>query len=168
MILAVDAQYSKNEAIAGGVVFEHWQDERPQKECVSLIERVADYESGKFFKRELPCILKLLADHHLQPECILVDGYVYLDGFSVAGLGKYLYDALAGCTSVIGVAKKAYKSIDPRFEIYRGNSRKPLYVTAVGIEVEQAKGYVLSMHGKNRLPTIIKRVDQICRGFRAS
>ena len=31
MILAVDVQYSNNNAVAGGVVFEHWQDERPQK-----------------------------------------------------------------------------------------------------------------------------------------
>jgi len=164
MILAVDVQYSKNDAIAGGVVFEHWQDEGAQKECTSVIEGVARYEPGKFFKRELPCILKLIAEHGLQPDCIVVDGYVFLDGFSEAGLGKYLYDTLDGRASVIGVAKKRYRNIDSKYEVFRGRSRKPLYVTAVGIDVEQAKENVLAMHGKNRLPTILKRVDQICRG----
>jgi deoxyribonuclease V len=155
MILAVDVQYSKNNAVAGGVVFEHWQDEREQKEFVSLIKGVAGYEPGKFFKRELPCILKLIAEHHLQPDCIVIDGFVFLD------------DALYGKVLVIGVAKKRYQNIDSKYEIYRGSSRKPLFVTAIGIDIEQAKRNILAMHGKFRLPTLIKRVDQICRGMRA-
>jgi deoxyribonuclease V len=167
MILAVDVQYSKNNSIAGGVVFEHWQDERAQKEFISLIKGVAGYEPGKFFKRELPCILKLIAEHHLQPYCIVIDGFVFLDGISEAGLGKYLYDALDSNVIVIGIAKKRYKNIDSKYEIYRGSSRKPLYVTAIGIDIEQAKRNVLAMYGRFRLPTMIKRVDQICRGIRA-
>jgi deoxyribonuclease V len=164
MILAVDVQYTKNEAIAAGVLFEHWQDERAQKEYLSRIEGVAGYEPGKFFKRELPPILKLIEEHHLQPDCILVDGFVFLDGFAGAGLGKHLYDALGGKVAVIGVAKKQYKDLDAGYEVRRGRSRRPLYVTAVGIEVEEAKGHILSMHGSNRLPTLIKRADQVCRG----
>ena len=166
MILAVDVQYSENNGVAAGVLFENWQDEKTLKECVSLIEGVAGYEPGKFFKRELPCILKLIAEYHLKPEIIIVDGYVFLDGFSKAGLGKHLFDALNGEISVVGIAKKRFKDIDSRFEVYRGNSRKPLYITAVGIDLEQAKRNVRAMHGENRLPTLIKRVDQICRGFR--
>jgi deoxyribonuclease V len=164
MILAVDVQYTKNEAIAAGILFEHWQDERAQKEYLSRIEGVAGYEPGKFFKRELPPILKLIEEHHLQPDCILVDGFVFLDGFAAAGLGKHLYDALGGRVAVIGVAKKHYKDLDAGYEVRRGRSRRPLYVTAVGIEVEEAKGHILSMHGSNRLPTLIKRADQLCRG----
>jgi deoxyribonuclease V len=167
MILAVDVQYSENNAVAAGVLIENWQDEKAQKECVSLIEGVAGYEPGNFFKRELPCILKLIAEHRLKPEIIIVDGYVFLDGFSKAGLGKHLYDALNGEVSVVGIAKKRFKDIDSRFEVYRGSSRKPLYVTAVGMDLEQAKRNVSSMHGENRLPTLIKRADQLCRGFRA-
>jgi hypothetical protein len=34
---------------------------------------------------------------------------VYLDGFSEAGLGKYLYDALKGEVSVVGMAKSDSK-----------------------------------------------------------
>ena len=109
--------------------------------------------------------LKLIEKHHLQPDCILVDGYVFLDGIAEAGLGKHLYDALGGRVAVIGVAKKRYKEIDPRFEVRRGRSRRPLYVTAVGMEVDEARGHILSMHGRNRLPTLIQRADQICRGI---
>jgi deoxyribonuclease V len=167
MILAVDVHYSENNGVAAGVLFENWQDEKAQKECVSLIEGVAGYEPGNFFKRELPCVLKLIAEHHLKPEIIIVDGYVFLDGFSKTGLGKHLYDALNGEVAVVGIAKKRFKDIDARFEVYRGSSRKPLYVTAVGIDLEQAKRNVRTMHGVNRLPTLIKRVDQISRGLSA-
>lgn len=166
MILAVDVHYSENSAVVAGVVFKSWQDEDSQKEYVSLMDEVADYEPGKFFKRELPCILKLIENYHLKPECIVVDGFVFLDDFSKAGLGKHLFDALNGEVSVIGIAKKRYKDIDSQFEVYRGDSRRPLYVTAVGIETQQAKRNVVTMHGNNRLPTLIKRVDQICRGIK--
>jgi len=165
MILAVDVQYSNNNAVAGGVVFESWQDEKAQKECTSLIEGVVRYEPGKFYKRELPCILKLIEEHHLKPETIVVDGYVFLDGCSKAGLGKYLYDVLNGEVAVVGVAKRRYQYMGAPYEVYRGTSSRPLYVTAVGMDIEEAKENVLAMHGTHRLPILIKRVDQICRGI---
>jgi deoxyribonuclease V len=166
MILAVDVHYSGHKATVAGVVFENWPDEAPQKEYVSLMEGVADYEPGKFFKRELPCLLKLIADYALKPDFVIVDGYVFLDGHSKAGLGKHLYDALNGETAVVGVAKKPFKAMNVRYEVYRGTSSKPLYVTAVGIELAQAKERVRMMHGQHRLPTLLKRVDRICRGLR--
>lgn len=166
MILAVDVHYSADKATVAGVVFENWPDEAPQKEYISLMDGVADYEPGKFFKRELPCLLKLIADYALKPDCIIVDGYVFLDGYSKAGLGKHLYDALNGEVAVIGVAKKPFKDIDARYEVCRGTSSNPLYVTAVGIELAQAKERVRGMHGQHRLPTLLKRVDLICRDLR--
>lgn len=162
----MDVQYSENNAKVAGVAFENWSDEKAQTEYVSLFEGVEEYEPGNFFKRELPCILKLLAEHHLEPECIVVDGFVFLDGYSNAGLGKHLYDALNGKTSVVGVAKKRFKDIDPIFEVYRGGSDRPLYVTTVGLELEQAQENIRRMHGQHRLPTLIKRVDQVCRDIR--
>lgn len=165
MIVAVDVQYTQDQAIAAGVLFDGWQDAEPLEECVSMIENVAAYEPGKFFKRELPCLLQLLAEHRLHPDCIVVDGYVYLDGVSRAGLGKHLYDALGG-VPVVGVAKKRYADIGPQFEVFRGASGRPLYVTSVGLELEHAKESVRAMHGAHRLPTLLKRVDQICRGMR--
>jgi len=166
MILAVDVQYSENHATVAGVVFEDWQDATPEMELASTVEGIADYQPGQFYKRELPCILKLIEENELELECIVVDGFVYLDDSGKAGLGKHLFDALNGKVPVIGVAKKLFKGIGSQHEVYRGTSNKPLYVTAAGINVNQAKEYIRSMHGKYRLPTLLKRVDQVCRGIR--
>jgi deoxyribonuclease V len=38
-----------------------------------------------------------------------------------------------------------------------------LYITAEGIELETAKEYIHAMQGDFRLPTLLKRVDQLCR-----
>jgi len=168
MILAVDVHYTENRAKVAGVAFENWEDRFPQREYVSSIESVAEYEPGMFFQRELPCILQLVAEHELRPKIIIVDGYVYLDGHSKAGLGKHLYDALHGEVIVIGIAKKSFKGIDRRYRVYRGNSKKPLYVTAVGLEIDQAREHVRKMHGKHRLPSLIKRADQVCKGIGSS
>lgn len=77
MILAVDVQYLKSGAVAAGLQFEDWSDEAPAGEYVSVIDTVAPYEPGQFYKRELPCILALLQEHSLSPSTIVVDGYVY-------------------------------------------------------------------------------------------
>jgi deoxyribonuclease V len=164
MILAVDVRYSEKHAAVAGVVFVGWRDEYPEMEFVSFTEVPAAYEPGQFYKRELPCILKLIQENKLHPECIIVDGFVYLDGFSKAGLGKHLYDALGGKVPVIGVAKNHFRGIGSEYEIHRGTSNKPLYVTAAGIDLNKAKEYIRSMHGKYRQPTLLKRVDQVCRG----
>jgi deoxyribonuclease V len=164
MILAVDVHYSVNHATVAGVVFHTWTDETPEMELACNVEVIADYQPGQFYKRELPCILKLIEASGVQPECIVVDGLVYLDGSSKAGLGRHLFDALGGKIPVVGVAKKLFKGISPRHEIYRGASAKPLYVTAVGIDLKQAKEYICNMHGKYRQPTLLKWVDRLCRG----
>ena len=49
--------------------------------------------------------------------------------------------------------------------IYRGDSAKPLFVTAVGMTLEEAKAHIASMHGEHRIPTLLRRVDQLCRGI---
>lgn len=125
MILVVDAHYSADKAMVAGVVFENWPNETPQKEYVSLMEGVADDEPGRFFKRELPCLLKLIVDYALKPDCMIVDGYVFLDGHSKAGLGKHLYDALNGETAVMGVTKKPFKDIDARMKFIGGRAAIP-------------------------------------------
>ena len=165
MILAIDVKYSEHHSAVAGVGFADWADDAPAVELVSFLEVPAAYQSGQFYKRELPCILKLLEEHELQPECIVVDGFVYLNGCSKPGLGRHLYDALDGKVPVIGVAKNPFKGIGPEYEVYRGTSKKPLYVTAVGIDTDKAKELIRTMHGKDRRPTLLKRVDQLCRSL---
>ncbi len=88
MILAVDLDYHESSATVAGISFDEWDDEESNEIHVSYMEGVADYIPGSFYKRELPCILSLLREHKLNPDIIVIDGYVYLDGVSEPGLGK--------------------------------------------------------------------------------
>ena len=48
-------------------------------------------------------------------------------------------------------------------EVYRGKSKKPLFITSVGIELEQAKQHIQSMAGKDRFPLLLKQADILSR-----
>jgi deoxyribonuclease V len=64
---------------------------------------------------------------------------------------------------VIGVAKTAFANIGDEYKLLRGQSASPLYVTSVGMPLAEAKAAIQSMHGEFRIPTHLKRVDQLCR-----
>ena len=166
-ILAIDVAYEADTAVAAGILFENWEDDRSRQNFISEISEIDSYVPGEFYKRELPCILKLLEQHEIHPDCIVVDGLVYLDGVGKAGLGKYLFDALERKTAVIGVAKNSFRNIPSEFALCRGKSKKPLFVTSAGIDIGVAKKLIANMHGNFRLPTLLKQVDQLCRGRRS-
>ncbi len=163
MILAVDVDYRESKAVAAGVLFQNWKDPEPCAELVAPIVAVAEYEPGQFYKRELPCVLELLQQLEQLPEFIVIDGYVYLDGNKKPGFGKHLYEALDKKPVIIGVAKSRFKGTPAEAEIFRGGSKRALYVTAVGISETEAKGFIMRMHGEHRIPTILKRVDQLSK-----
>jgi deoxyribonuclease V len=100
----------------------------------------------------------------LQPDLILIDGYVWLDENEI-GLGVYLYNELGGKIPVIGVAKSKFKTHSKVKEVFRGNSHTPLYVSSIGIDLVEATQNIKNMHGSFRLPTLLKKVDQLCRGI---
>jgi deoxyribonuclease V len=160
-LLAIDVGYSTCGAKAAGVEFDDWTAAEPISTWTSETGEAEAYIPGEFYKRELPCILRLLSDHQLQPDCIVVDGFVYLDGFSKPGLGKHLFNALAGGIPIIGVAKTVYAGIPHRFQVIRAKSKRPLFVTSEGIDVETAKELVRSMHGSHRIPTLLKIADRL-------
>lgn len=166
MILAVDVHYENTTAVVAGIGFARWTDKAPETSYVSTIEQTGGYIPGQFYKRELPCILRLLDEHQLSPTHILIDGYVYLDGHSRPGLGKHLYDALSGKVKIIGVAKNPFKGIPAEYTLYRGSSAKPLYITCAGMMPTEAKSRIAAMHGPYRIPTLLKTVDQLCRTLR--
>ncbi|SFM79766.1 endonuclease V [Nitrosomonas communis] len=163
MILALDVHYDNHNGLVAGIAFKQWTDAEPDKMYATRIEQVGDYVAGQFYKRELPGILKLLSEHGLQPEYIVIDGYVYLDGYAKPGLGKHLYDALHGNVKVIGVAKKRFAGISETYALYRGKSKQPLYITSAGEALSAAKLHILSMHSIYRIPTMLKKVDQLSR-----
>ena len=162
MIACLDVDYRERVAYAAGLAFHNWSDATPATEKVIPVVGVHPYQPGQFFRRELPCLLAVLGE--LPPVAVvIVDGHVWLDGVSVAGLGAHLYQALAGKVAVIGVAKTRFPGAGAAVGAVRGRSTRPLFVTAVGMDAPMAAEHVRPMHGPNRIPTLLKRVDVLCR-----
>jgi len=158
----LNVDYRETAAYAAGLAFHNWSDAAPTTEKVIPVVGVHSYQPGQFFRRELPCLLAVLRE--LPPVAVVVvDGYVWLDGLSVAGLGAHLYQALAGKVAVIAVAKTRFAGAGATVEIVRGRSARPLFVTAAGMSAERAAEHVRSMHGPDRIPTLLKRADALCR-----
>ena len=163
MILAVDVAYHKEAALVGGVLFRDWSDEKPLRELLISCEVPDNYTPGQFCRRELPCIAALLEQVSEPLDYILIDGFVYLGRNKDPGLGKHLHDMLEQGVAVLGVAKTPFKDTPKSCEVLRGKSLKPLYVTAAGIQEDRAKFFIKNMHGKTRIPTLLKYVDRLCR-----
>ncbi len=163
MFAAVDTHYSADTSRTGVVIFRAWDDAAAQAEHVDDRQGIAPYEPGAFFKRELPCILSAIKPFRGQLELIVVDGYVWLSAEGRPGMGAMLHDALSGSVAVVGVAKKRFAG-SAGVEVFRGGSRRPLIVTAVGLDAQTAAAHVASMHGAHRIPALLKRVDALARG----
>lgn len=177
MLLITDVNYNDDDtATAAGIVFADWESgkatEQIVEQIVEHVGRVADYEPGSFYKRELPCLLQLIDRVNTKLDAVIVDGYVSLGAEQKPGLGMHLYEALYkklneklhGRVPVLGIAKTWFKDTPQQCEVLRGKSRNPLYVTSAGMPLEEAKACVSRMHGANRLPTMVKLVDKLCRG----
>lgn len=169
MLACIDVDYRDHDtiAVAACVLFRDWRDGHPADEKTVLVTSVEAYVPGEFWRRELPCILRLLDDVDSPLEAILIDGYVWLDGAGRPGLGGRLFEAMGRKVPVIGVAKNAFTGATLAVEVRRGTSTKPLYVTAAGVDVHEAAACVESMHRPFRIPTLIRRADQRCRAHRA-
>jgi deoxyribonuclease V len=160
MIACLDVDYRDDAAFAAGIVFGDWPDANPLDEKIVRVTGIPPYQSGKFFRRELPCLLSILK---VLPSVgvIIIDGYVWLDG--KAGLGAYLHRALEGRVTVIGVAKTKFRRASAARVVRRGCSTRPLFITAAGMSAEQAAECICSMHGPHRIPALLQRVDRLCR-----
>lgn len=160
MTLAVDVHYKETYAKTVGVLF-NWEDETPKEIITTIVKEVAKYESGQFYKRELPCILQLLEKIDLKNvDSLIVDGHIYVNNDKTFGLGGHLYHALSEKIPIIGVAKKSFVNTNKvSFPIYRGESIVPLYISAIGYEVEKAIQNIINMKGNYRIPTILQVLD---------
>lgn len=161
MKACVDVDY-RPAPVAACVLFEDWTDARPADERVVRLEHAEPYVPGEFYRRELPALLRVLEG--LPPlEAVVVDGYVWL-GEDRAGLGAHLYEALGRTVPVIGVAKTVFRAAEAvTAPVLHGDSQRPLLVTAVGVPLPIAAENIQRMHGPYRIPTLLKRVDALCR-----
>jgi deoxyribonuclease V len=163
MIACVDVDYRADHAVAACVLFRDWLDAVPEAVWTHRVAPVAPYQPGQFYRRELPCLLAVLAPRLDEIGTVVVDGYVWLGDERSPGLGAHLYEALGRKVAVIGVAKTCFHSAGAAKAVLRGDSRRPLFVTAAGLDLITAAACVRRMHGGYRIPTLLRRVDQCCR-----
>ncbi len=162
MIAITDVHYEETSARAACVLANDWADATPTRTLVERVTPIAAYEPGAFYKRELPCLLRVL-EKAGRVECIVIDGYVWLDREGTPGLGAHLHEALGRATPVIGIAKTAFKGSEMALPLTRGESQKPLFITAAGMSPTTALELTKRLHGPHRIPTLLKDVDALSR-----
>lgn len=167
MLACLDVDYSPTRTCASCVLFARWDSNKPTAELLARLNATdaAGYVPGAFYERELPALLTVLGKLPFAVDALdalVIDGYVWL-GRERPGLGHHLFEATGRRVPVIGVAKNAFADNDVAIPLLRGESQKPLYVTAVGVDAGQAHRAVADMHGRHRIPTLLKWVDRACR-----
>jgi deoxyribonuclease V len=166
MIYCFDTYYFGDKAQTACVGIANWESGTAELELTETLDGVDAYESGAFYKRELPCLISILKQIKLNPQqdVIIIDGFVVLDDSGKPGLGAYLFDFFNAAIPVIGVAKNNFFTInDLKREVYRGESEKPLYVTAKGMDLDTAAIHIANMYGTFRIPAMLKLADTNCR-----
>jgi deoxyribonuclease V len=162
MLVALDVHYDELTltGTAAAVVFADWADGVAAAEYKTVCGGIAPYAPGEFYRRELPCLLEVLALVREPIDAIVIDGYVSLG--DKPGLGTHLHDALQRKAPIIGVAKTRFHAAGA-VEVLRGGSNAPLFVTTVNYDPMLAAEHIRAMHGPYRIPTSLKRVDRLSR-----
>jgi deoxyribonuclease V len=165
MLAALDVHYRDTQAVAAAIVFADWLAAEPLAQYRVPFEGVGDYAPGEFYRRELGPLLAVIAAVREPVRTWIIDGYCQLSPDGAPGLGAHLSAALPARSRVVGVAKNVFRRATQAIAVQRGDSRRPLYVTAVGIEPEDAARAVVSMHGVHRIPTLLGLVDGLSRSL---
>src|SRR5690242_8734618 len=127
-IALLDAHYAPAHAIGACVVLSGWTGSEPIEAVSAWIDTPADYVPGAFYLRELPALLAAIKQVRTPIGVYVVDGYVTLNA-GRPGLGAHLAGALATPTPIVGIAKSPFRDACA-VPVRRGNSRRPLYVSA--------------------------------------
>jgi deoxyribonuclease V len=157
MIAIVDVHYRGDRARGACVVADRWTAAEPRDTRVVEVVVTEPYVPGSLFLREMPPILEVLRG--ISTDVIVVDAYVWLAP-EKPGLGARVHDALS--VPVVGVAKTPFRGAGG-IEVLRGTSTRPLYVTAIGMDENEAAQHVRSMHGEHRIPTLLRMADALTR-----
>jgi deoxyribonuclease V len=164
LISVLDVAYAAETAGVACVLADGWQAPAPAAEISKRVACTpAKYEPGCFYKRELPLLRTLIDDLAFRPAVFVIDGYVWLGEENKPGLGAHLFESLGRAIPVVGVAKTPYRGDTWPAKAVRGKSLRPLFVTAAGLDQTRAAGLVMSMHGKHRIPTLLRRADRLAR-----
>jgi deoxyribonuclease V len=159
----LDVAYAPDAAGVACVLADGWTSDTALATATRRIAGAATpYEPGELYRRELPLLLSLLEEIEQLPGILVVDGYVWL-GDGLPGLGARLFEAYRATIPVIGVAKSRYQGDTWSAEVLRGVSRRPLHVTAAGVELSEAAGWIRRMHGAHRIPAFLQQADHLAR-----
>jgi len=164
MKLIVAVHFDGAQANAAAALFDAWDAAEPIKTFVSRIAHVEKAQRGELDLRELPCVMQLLREHSLEPELIVIDGFVHLDADETPGLGQHLYQALGCRVPIVGVSKKSRPGLPAQFEVMREEEAPPLWVTCAGLDIGAAKARLRAMHGRKRVPTLMKLAARLAKG----
>ena len=159
-IVCTDVYYQEDMVQAAALLCDSWSTPHSKEEYVVRAASASEYVTGEFYLRELPILIRLLAQIP-EYDCVVVDAHVWLQE-GRPGCGFYLWEHLEQKIPVIGVAKNRFHDgiAEP---LLRGESRRPLYISAAGIDVQEAVAHIARMHGAYRMPTILKQVDMLSR-----
>ncbi|MCB1176421.1 MAG: endonuclease V [Leptospiraceae bacterium] len=163
MYLSIDVGYKNDRALAIGLGFSEISSQKEDFLIQSETLINSEYIPGEFYKKELPPILDLLKKNSHFLQLIFIDGYVWLG--EKKGLGAHLYDSLNPKIPVVGIAKTEFKFANSNsIQVFRKESKRPLFISSIGVELEEAGNLVRSMYGKYRIPELIKRTDRLTKG----
>jgi deoxyribonuclease V len=163
VIACLDVDYRDDHAMAACVLASDWAAASGAQRLVERVVDVAPYVPGRFFERELPCLRAVMARVTTALTAVIVDGYVWLDDAGRPGLGAHLWESMYRAVPVVGVAKTTFRGSTFAEAVQRGRARRPLWVTAAGIDPREAARRVQGMHGPHRVPTLLAEVDRLCR-----
>jgi deoxyribonuclease V len=165
MKLVMDYQIDGDAARVGAVAFDDWSAGEGTKNYALDVAHVEKAAKGELDLRALPWLIRLLEANRLQPEAIVLEGFVHLDAQDTPALGRRLHDTLGGRTAVIGVSRSPFKGDTPdQFCVFREEETPPLVVTCAGIDLGAAKARIRVMHGRKRVPTLMKLAARIAKG----
>ena len=166
MIACVDVDYRDTHAMAACVLFRDWLDAAPVAEWTHRVEPIAAYEPGQFYRRELPCLLAVLAPRLDEIQTVVVDGYVWLQDQHTPGLGAHLYEALERRIAVVGVAKTCFQSAGVAKAVLRREHSAavrdcggPRSAHRVGVRASHARCPPLADSAQARRPVLPKCVS---------
>ena len=163
MKAVLDVGYGEVRATAVCLVYRAWPDSEPAGVVRETVPVPARYRAGRFFERELPCLMAVLDRAGQRFDTIVIDGYVHLRADRGPGLGARLAAEIGYRAVIIGVAKSPLAIADRAVAITRGRSCKPLFISAIGCPPEVAARRVASMHGPYRIPTLLRLADRLAR-----
>ena len=163
MIAALDVHYFTEKANAAAVVFENWNSIEEVARYTAQEAVAAAYKPGQFYARELSPLLGVIARIQYKIDAYIVDGYCELSPENAPGLGAHLHEALGRSAIIVGVAKNRFRQSTHAIEVFRAKSKRPLFVTAIGIESETAARIIAAMPGNFRIPDMLKAVDRLSR-----